>query len=95
MLHWNLKSLDHCVTPQAAKSLIYFFAKDKSAIYTTAIFAIFSHNTQSLRSQMTKLVGQGRSGWSKKQSGIVNAFHAFNQLGMSPKVGGIWSMPKR
>ena len=64
MLHWNIKSLDHCITPQAAKSLIYFFAEDKSAIYATAIFAIFSHNTQSLRSQMTKLVGQGRSGWS-------------------------------
>ena len=56
------KTLDHCITPQAAKSLIYFFAEDKSAIYATAIFAIFSHNTQSLRSQMTKLVGQGRLG---------------------------------
>ena len=45
---------------QAAKSLLYFFAEDKSAIYVVIAFSIFSPiNTQPLRSQMTKLVGQG------------------------------------
>ena len=47
-------------SPQAAKSLIYFFAEDKSAIYIVIAFSIFSPiNTQPLRSSMTKVVGQG------------------------------------
>ena len=48
------------VLSQATKSLIYFFAADKSQIYLVIAFSILQPiNTQPLRSSMTKLVGQG------------------------------------
>ena len=48
------------VLSQATKSLIYFFAADKSQIYLVIAFSMLHClNTQPLRSSMTKLVGQG------------------------------------
>ena len=50
------------VLSQAVKSLIYFFAGDKSSIYYVIGFSMLHClNTQPLRSSMTKLVGQGES----------------------------------
>jgi len=51
------------VLSQAVKSLIYFFAGDKSSIYYVIGFSMLHClNTQPLRSSMTKLVGQGDVG---------------------------------
>ena len=75
-------------SPQAAKSLIYFFAEEKSAIYIVIAFSIFSPiNTQPLRSSMTKVVGQGNYSKPVQLILITNvhvALFFFSQLKMNP-----------
>ena len=87
------------ILPQAAKSLIYFFAEDKSAIYIVIAFSIFSPiNTQPLRSSMTKVVGQGDNSKPIKLMLITNLSicrsfhsHSLNRKYCFSKCGKLWS----
>ena len=85
---WKSTVFNIDLLPQAAKSLIYFFAEDKSAIYIVIAFSIFSPiNTQPLRSSMTKVVGQGNYSKPVQLILITNvhvALFFFSQLKMNP-----------